>query len=349
MFIQAGIMEKSTFSPIVLIALILSSASLASANQGNPPSRTFAGHKGSVLCVEFSPDGKTLVSSSRDHTIKFWDMATGKLIRTLTNHTADVYSVDFSHDGRLMASGSKDTTIILWDTTTWTSIRTLHGHTAAIRETRFSADDKTLASVGEDSTFRLWDVETGKLKITQNQGFGKVKTVVFYPDGKTIATASTDGTVRLYDAQTGAQKAILKGQTQGAEYCAISPDGKQLFCGSSNIGQIIFYDAQSGKTLCDLPKAHGNQFGAEIDSGKYSPDGLWAVSGSKDRSDKFWDPRTFKLLHTITNNPGRTESMTFSADGDTLVTGFGGTDFTIKLWDVRAWKDADEKAHLAEQ
>ena len=99
-------------------------------------------------------------------------------------------------------------------------------------------------------------------------------------------------------------------------------------------GQVIFWDAQTGTMLHDIPDAQK----LEIDSVAYSPDGRWAVSGSKDGTDKFWDPHTFKLLHEITGNPGRTESMTFSPDGKTFVTGFGGDDHGLKLWDLSSWK-----------
>jgi WD40 repeat protein len=313
--------------------------SAARAEEVSPPARQLKGHAGSVLCVEFTHDGKTLISSSRDSTIKLWDVATGELKQTLTNHTRDVYCVVLSRDGRMMASGSTDTKIILWDATTFKPLRTLEGHTAAIREAEFSPDDKTLASVGEDSTFRLWDVATGALKVTRTEHTQKVKSVSYYPDGKTIATVSHDLTLRLWSAD-GEPKQVLKGHKDVLEDAAVSPDGKQLFSGSgTDWGQLIFWDSVTGAIQCDLPTAHGNEHGKEIDSVCYTPDGRFAVSGSKDRSIKFWDPKTFQLRYSISGNPGRIESMTFSPDGKTLAVGYGGTDFTIKLLDVSALRN----------
>jgi WD40 repeat protein len=40
--------------------------------------RTLKGHDSSVNSVNFSPDGKTLVSGSWDNTIKLWNVETGK-------------------------------------------------------------------------------------------------------------------------------------------------------------------------------------------------------------------------------------------------------------------------------
>ena len=39
--------------------------------------RTLAGHLGSVLSVDFSADGKRIVSGSADRLVKIWDTASG--------------------------------------------------------------------------------------------------------------------------------------------------------------------------------------------------------------------------------------------------------------------------------
>jgi len=36
--------------------------------------RSFRGHTGVVTSIAFSPDGRWLVSGSRDHTVKVWDL-----------------------------------------------------------------------------------------------------------------------------------------------------------------------------------------------------------------------------------------------------------------------------------
>lgn len=71
---------------------------------------SLCGHRGSVLSVMFSPDGQTLISASRDNTIKFWDVHTGELLRTIDGHS----SVVLSSDGQTLVSGNEDGTIKVW-------------------------------------------------------------------------------------------------------------------------------------------------------------------------------------------------------------------------------------------
>ena len=77
--------------------------------------RTLKGHDGVVYSVNFSPDGKTLVSGSWDKTIKLWNVETGQEIRTLKGHDDSVWSVNFTPDGKTLVSGSADRTIKLWN------------------------------------------------------------------------------------------------------------------------------------------------------------------------------------------------------------------------------------------
>ena len=71
-------------------------------------------HWTSVLCLAFSPDGKTLASGSGDTSIKIWEVGTCQLIDTLTGHSDQVNCITFSPDGKTLVSGSDDGTIKIW-------------------------------------------------------------------------------------------------------------------------------------------------------------------------------------------------------------------------------------------
>jgi WD40 repeat protein len=66
--------------------------------------RLLTGHTDAVTGVAFSPDGKQLASSSRDHDARVWNTKTLGLVKILHRHTAFVSGVAFSGDGRWLAS-----------------------------------------------------------------------------------------------------------------------------------------------------------------------------------------------------------------------------------------------------
>jgi WD40 repeat protein len=66
--------------------------------------------------VAFSPDGKTLSSSSADSSIRTWNAA-GKHenIQQLSQHSNLVIGIDFNPQTSSLASASLDGTVKLWD------------------------------------------------------------------------------------------------------------------------------------------------------------------------------------------------------------------------------------------
>jgi RNA polymerase sigma factor (sigma-70 family) len=108
--------------------------------------------------VVFSPDSKTLVSQSRDKTVKVWDVEKAKVLRTLQGNKASVLAAAFSPDGTLFATGGivreddKVTgEVILWDAQTGDLKHTLPGLTMPVSTLSFSPDGKTLAVAGGTS------------------------------------------------------------------------------------------------------------------------------------------------------------------------------------------------------
>ncbi|MEO0874018.1 MAG: hypothetical protein AAFY48_05365, partial [Bacteroidota bacterium] len=73
----------------------------------------FEGHTDGVYKAIFSPDGKTILTASRDKTVKLWKLD-GQQLTTFTGHTDKVYSLGFSPQGDFIFSGGADHTIKVW-------------------------------------------------------------------------------------------------------------------------------------------------------------------------------------------------------------------------------------------
>ena len=85
------------------------------------------GHPNEVWGLALSPDGRTLVSSSNDSTIKLRDVASGTEQQTLRGDLSLAKTVAYSPDGKLLASAGWDNKIRLWKACGGALLATLEG------------------------------------------------------------------------------------------------------------------------------------------------------------------------------------------------------------------------------
>ena len=302
------------------------------------------GHSEDVQRVVFSPDGRTLASSSYlDETVRIWNVDTGEHRRTLTEHTGDIEGLAFSPDGKTLASsGSGDGTIRFWDVHTGDEKHAVRGHTDDIFSVAFNPDGQFVASGHEGGVIRFWDVETGRHLKTFKQPNYDASPLVFSLDGKTLACA--DGlNIRLQDAGTGEEKMLLTGHTWGTHSMVLSPDGDVLASGSEDT-TIRLWDMHTGEHKRTL-----NGHKHRVYSVAFSPDGKTLASGSDDNTIRLWNVDTGETERILTGHAGEFEgvdnghssvegvkSVAFSPDGKTLAS--GGGDNVIHLWDIGTGK-----------
>ncbi|MCA2699705.1 MAG: WD40 repeat domain-containing protein [Microcystis sp. M179S2] len=292
------------------------------------------GHGSYVHSVNFSRDGKTLVSGSDDNTIILWNVETGQKLHTLKGHNGPVYSVNFSPDGKTLVSGSDDKTIKtikIWNVETGKEIRTLKGHGGPVYSVNFSPDGKTLVSGSDDKTIKLWNVETGKEIRTLNGHEGPVYSVNFSRNGKTLVSGSGDKTIKLWNVEKPQEIRTLKGHDGPVYSVNFSRDGKTLVSGSDD-KTIKLWNVKTGQEIHTL-KGHDSR----VRSVNFSHDGKTLVSGSWDNTIKLWNRSTGQEIRTLKGHDGPVWSVNFSHDGKTLVS--GSDDNTIKLWNVETGEE----------
>jgi WD40 repeat protein len=281
-------------------------------------------HGDKILCLAYSPDGKTLAAGGGTDPVRLWDAQTGKEIRRLKDVWA--LALAFSPDGTLLASGGGYKTIRVWEVATGKERFVLKGHTASIKSLAFSPDNSELVSGSQDRTVRRWNVRTGNQVAVYKGHLDEVNAVAFSRDGKMVASGGGDRSIRLWNGQPPA----LIDAGCAVQALAFAPDGKALAsAGDDNL--IRLWDTGNRQQIRKLAGHKDTVLSLAF------ADARTLVSGAYDKTIRRWDVDRGEATLTIERHAGDCEALALSPGGDTVAT--AGTDNTIRRFDARTGKE----------
>ncbi|MBF0519525.1 MAG: glycosyltransferase family 39 protein [Nitrospirae bacterium] len=162
--------------------------------------KSFIGHKERINTIALTPDGKHLLSSARNDSLKVWDVHTSKEIRSFNALKNKALTIAITPDGRYAVSAGTDNLLRLWDIKTGVEIKTFSGNTEDIKNITISKNGKyMITSGGCDGTIKMWNIVNGD-EIKTNLGQANaVSSFAMTPDGKMVVVGSWDGTVSVWD------------------------------------------------------------------------------------------------------------------------------------------------------
>ncbi|MGF1580856.1 MAG: WD40 repeat domain-containing protein [Gemmataceae bacterium] len=267
--------------------------------------KTLLAHKGAVINLSFTGDGKTLVSSGRDPVNP--DRSEGRLLR--------------------------------WSMKTFQQLPEVEGHLMNFRKIMnpvpfiraIPGEDKLFVSYALSerySRFHLFNLQTGlDLSQTNDEGTRAIDTD---RTASLVVIGGKKGNVRLYKRNgvnyTKAKDDWTLWKETPCGDLVPTPDGKILISSSSK-GDVKICQIEGRKTLKTLEKVHDG----EITDVAVSPDGKRFATTGMDNVVKLFDTATGELLRTWEFRVLRqydswfVQHMTFTRDGKHLITANANT------------------------
>jgi WD40 repeat protein len=289
----------------------------------------------------YSPDSKTFIpfisfpSDSGKNELVIMDLATGKRVNSIPWDSPNgPTGLAFSPNGQyLLYSDYPDGKLVVWDLTAQKVSRTLFGKKHnVITDIAFTPDGKQVIAVtgdaalnGAGSTLMVWDFASGNTvaQLPADRQYG-VDISKLSADGSRLTLSDQKGGKELsvYDTSTWKKIASIRPAGSAAEVAAISPNGTFVVTAKQSGGDILVWDAATGKQVSMLTSPFDDTADME-----FNPDGsMLVVTGTppfKPKTDNaylsagFWDTSTWQQVgvqHWV-----NTQDLKFAPDGKSLM------------------------------
>jgi WD40 repeat protein len=245
------------------------------------------GEAGSVESVEFSPNGRYIVSGTKyDNSVIMWRTSDGaELWRSYTE--AEIERVGWSADGKYVASCSEDFLVTVFNAKDGT-IHKIFKHDRGIDGLTWSHKGSLLAT-GEELTELAGNKKQGWIRIfdmtTEQEikklDFGNTINELFFTENDEYLLAVGHGAIKVYKTSDWSLVQTLKPDYEVIFTSGVfSPDGKYVFAvgqGGTSRGNCYLWEWKSGKLVKMF-----NQLGKKIESVSWHPNGNYIAYAGHD-------------------------------------------------------------------
>lgn len=238
--------------------------------------RVYKGHFGNITSLVWSPDGRFLLTGSKD----------------MSAHIYSLQSEDSDAASRLS------------------------GHRDAVVGAFFSQDQETIYTLSRDGAQLQWNYsdDDDRWVITERHYFNmpaKVRCGAFHPSTNLLVVGFTSGIFGLYELPGFTLIQNLSVSQNAVDYVAINRSGEWLVMGASKLGQLLVWEWQSESYVLKQQSHYDS-----LNCLQYSPDGTKVITGADDGKIKVWDTNSGFCIVTFTQHQAAITSLTFSKRGN---------------------------------
>jgi len=268
-----------------------------------------------------------LVTSSKDSTVRVWNVRTQSCEITLSGHADSVECVVWSGEG-LLYSASRDRTIKVWAANLPLNqgfgklIRTLQGHAHRVNTLALSCEYITRTGPFHPTKYTFYTNEHDAYQ----HACQKYNDFKGSAEHERLISGSDDNTLILWNPTESKQPIKrLTGHQSLVNHIAFSPDAR-FFASASFDKKVKLWDGKTGQYLATFTGHVGSVYRIA-----WSSDSRYLCSASKDSTVKLWQIGQKNAVETLPGHYDEVYALDWSPSGRGGVAS-GSKDRTVKIW-----------------
>ena len=290
----------------------------------------FAAHNDWVDAITFSPCGDFLASSSRDESLRVWDVTKGVQKRGYENFGTFRTVPFYSTEGELFAIIDGQDTIEVWNMDRREKIEIPDLHPRSIAAVWFRKFPQlALADMRTDTT------QNRKTQTANIHTFSTIREsacfpdpIIFLPDGKTLAARGYRNGIVLWDVENKQVRETLLKDTRITSFTVL-PSGNMLAAHIQDNNVKVWDAGTPDPPIAEFTETDPVRLIWNI---AFAPTGDLLAVGSREGTICLYDFKRKVRLKPLIGHTDHIWSVCFSPDGKRLVS--GSNDRIARLWDV---------------